>query len=172
MSLSIHDASVPVLSRALSNVAAIVEKGRLHAESEKLDPAVLLGMRLYPNMFAFTRQVQVVSDTAKGCMARLAGVEAPKYEDTEASFAELKQRIDKTLVFVKGFEPRQLEGAESRAVVLKFPNSTLNFTSGWDYLQSFVLPNVYFHSAMVYGILRHGGVKLGKSDYLGSIGSG
>jgi hypothetical protein len=172
MSLSIHDASVPVLSRALSNVAAIVEKGRLHAESEKLDPAVLLGMRLYPNMFAFTRQVQVVSDTAKGCMARLAGVEAPKYEDTEASFAELKQRIDNTLVFVKGFEPRQLEGAESRAVVLKFPNSSLNFTSGWDYLQSFVLPNVYFHSAMAYGILRHGGVKLGKSDYLGSIGSG
>jgi hypothetical protein len=123
-------------------------------------------------MFAFTRQVQVVSDSAKGCMARLAGVEAPKYEDTEASFAELRQRIDKTLAFVKGFEPRQLEGADSRAVVLKFPNSTLNFNSGWDYLQSFVLPNVYFHSAMAYAILRHGGVKLGKSDYLGSIGSG
>jgi hypothetical protein len=172
MSLSIHDASVPVLARALGNLAAIVEKGRLHAESEKLDPAVLLGMRLYPNMFAFTRQVQVVSDSAKGCMARLAGVEAPKYEDTEASFAELRQRIDKTLAFVKGFEPRQLEGADSRAVVLKFPNSTLNFNSGWDYLQSFVLPNVYFHSAMAYAILRHGGVKLGKSDYLGSIGSG
>jgi len=129
-------------------------------------------MRLYPNMFAFTRQVQVVSDSAKGCMARLAGVEAPKYEDTEASFAELKERIDKTVAFVKGFEPRQLEGAESRAVVLKFPNSTLNFKGGWDYLQSFVLPNVYFHSAMAYGILRHAGVKLGKSDYLGSIGSG
>jgi uncharacterized protein len=172
MSLSIHDASVPVLTHALGNLAGIVEKGRLHAESEKLDPAVLLGMRLYPNMFAFTRQVQVVSDSAKGCMARLAGVEAPKYEDTEASFAELRQRIDKTLAFVKGFEPRQLEGADSRAVVLKFPNSTLNFKSGWDYLQSFVLPNVYFHSAMAYGILRHGGVKLGKSDYLGSIGSG
>jgi hypothetical protein len=172
MSLSIHDASVPVLTHALGNLAGIVEKGRLHAESEKLDPAVLLGMRLYPNMFAFTRQVQVVSDSAKGCMARLAGVEAPKYEDTEASFAELRQRIDKTLAFVKGFEPRQLEGADSRAVVLKFPNSTLNFKSGWDYLQSFVLPNVYFHSAMAYGILRHGGVKLGKSDYLGSIGGG
>jgi hypothetical protein len=172
MSLSIHDASVPVLTHALGNLAGIVDKGRLHAESEKLDPAVLLGMRLYPNMFAFTRQVQVVSDSAKGCMARLAGVEAPKYEDTEASFAELRQRIDKTLAFVKGFEPRQLEGADSRAVVLKFPNSTLNFNSGWDYLQSFVLPNVYFHSAMAYAILRHGGVKLGKSDYLGSIGSG
>jgi len=171
MSLSIHDASVPVLARALTNVAGIVEKGRLHAESEKVDPAVLLGMRLYPNMFALTRQVQVVSDTAKGCMARLAAVEAPKYEDTESSFAELKQRVEKTLNYVKGFEPRQLEAAESRAIVLKFPNSTLNFKNGWDYLLTFVLPNVYFHSSMAYAILRHGGVKLGKSDYLGSIGA-
>jgi hypothetical protein len=172
MSLSIHDASVPVLARALTNLAGIVDKGRLHAESEKFDAAVLLGMRLYPNMFGFTRQVQVVSDTAKGCMARLAGVEAPKYEDTESSFAELKQRIDKTLSFVKGFEPRQLEAAEGRAVLIKFPNNTLNFDNGWDYLLTFVLPNVYFHSAMAYGILRHGGVKLGKGDFLGSIGGG
>lgn len=172
MSQSIHDASVPVLARALTNLAGVLEKGRLHAESEKIDPAVLLGMRLYPNMFAFTRQVQVVSDTSKGCMARLAAVEAPKYEDTESSFADLKQRIDKTLAYVKGFEPRQLESADSRPVVIKFPNSTLNFKSGWDYLESFVLPNVYFHSAMAYGILRHGGVKLGKGDFLGSIGGG
>jgi uncharacterized protein len=172
MSLSIHDASVPVLARALANLAGVVEKGRAHAESEKVDPAILLGMRLYPNMFAFTRQVQVVSDTAKGCMARLGAVEAPKYADTESSFEELKQRIDKTLAFVKGFEPRQLEAAESRAIVLQFPNNTLNFKNGWDYLLSFVLPNVYFHSAMAYGILRHGGVKLGKGDYLGSFGTG
>jgi hypothetical protein len=171
MSLSIHDASVPVLALALTNLGGIIEKGRLHAESEKLDPTVLLGMRLSPNMFAFTRQVQVVSDTTKGCMARLAAVEAPKYEDTEASFAELKQRVDKTMAFVKGFEARQLEGAESRAVVLKFPNSTLNFKSGWDYLLSFVLPNVYFHSSMAYAILRHAGVKLGKNDFLGNIGT-
>jgi hypothetical protein len=112
----------------------------------------------------------VVSDTSKGCMARLAAVEAPKYEDTESSFADLKQRIDKTLAYVKGFEPRQLESADSRPVVIKFPNSTMNFKSGWDYLESFVLPNVYFHSAMAYAILRHGGVKLGKGDFLGSIG--
>ena len=172
MSLSIHDASVPVLTRALSNLAGVVEKGRLHAESEKIDPATLLAMRLYPNMFAFTRQVQVVSDTAKGCMARLAAVEAPKFEDTEASFAELAQRLDKTLAYVKGFTPAQLAGADTRPVVLKFPNNTLNFKSGWDYLQTFALPNVYFHSAMAYGILRHGGVKLGKSDFLGSLGGG
>ncbi|HEY4974977.1 MAG TPA: DUF1993 domain-containing protein [Steroidobacteraceae bacterium] len=170
MSLSIHDASVPVLARALTNLSGIVEKGRLHAESEKLDPAILLGMRLYPNMFAFTRQVQVVSDAAKGCMARLAAVEAPKFEDTEASFAELKQRVDKTLAFVQGFDASKLEAGASRAVVVKFPNSTLNFKSGWDYLLTFVLPNVYFHSSMAYGILRHAGVKLGKSDFLGNIG--
>jgi hypothetical protein len=172
MSLSIHEGSVPVLARVLSNVAGIVEKGRLHAESEKIDPAVLLGMRLYPNMFAFTRQVQVVSDTAKGCVARLASVEAPKYPDTETSFAELKERLEKTLAFVNGFKPRQLDGADGRPVVLKFPNSTLNFNSGWDYLLSFALPNLYFHSSMAYAILRHGGVKLGKSDYLGNIGGG
>jgi hypothetical protein len=129
-------------------------------------------MRLYPNMFAFTRQVQVVSDGAKGAMARLAAVEAPKFEDTESSFEELKQRIDKTVAYVRGFEPRQLEGAEGRAVVLKFPNNTLTFKSGWDYLLTFVLPNVYFHSATAYDILRHAGVKLAKSDYLGKVGGG
>jgi uncharacterized protein len=172
MSLSIHEATVPVLTRALTNLGGVIEKGRLYAESEKLDPAILLGMRLYPNMFAFTRQVQVVSDGAKGGVARLAAVEAPKFEDTESSFEQLKQRIDKTLAFIKGIEPRQLDGAESRPVAVKFPNGTLNFKNGWDYLLTFVLPNIYFHSATAYDILRHGGVKLGKSDYLGSVGSG
>ncbi len=172
MSLSIHDASVPVLARALGNLAAVLEKGRLHAESEKIDPAVLLGMRLYPNMFSLTRQVQVVSDTAKGCMARLAGVEPPKYEDTESGFAELRQRIDRTIAYVKGFEPRQLEAAESRAVVLKFPTNTRTFKDGWDYLLTFVIPNLYFHSTTAYDILRHAGVKLTKPDFLGSIGQG
>jgi hypothetical protein len=172
MSLSIHEASVPVLARALSNLAGVVDKGRLYAESEKIEPAVLLGMRLYPNMFAFTRQVQVVSDTAKGCMARLASVEPPKFADTETSFAELKERLEKTLAFVNGFKPQQLEGADSRPVVLKFPTNTLNFKNGWDYLLTFVLPNIYFHSATAYDILRHGGVKLAKSDFLGSIGGG
>jgi hypothetical protein len=171
MSLSIHEATVPVLARVLTNVAGIVDKGRLYAESEKIEPAVLLGMRLYPNMFAFTRQVQVVSDTAKGCMARLAAVEPPKYDDTESSFAELKERVQKTLAFVNGFQPQQLEGAGSRPVVLKFPTNTLTFKNGFDYLFSFVLPNVYFHSATAYDILRHAGVKLAKSDFLGSIGN-
>ena len=172
MNLSIHDASVPVLARALTNLSGVLEKGRLHAENEKVEPAILLGMRLYPNMFPLTRQVQVVSDGAKGCMARLAAVEAPKFEDTESSFEQLKQRIDKTLAFVKGFEARQLEGAESRPVVVKFPNGGVNFKNGWDYLLTFVMPNIYFHSATAYDILRHAGVKLGKSDYLGSVGGG
>jgi hypothetical protein len=99
-------------------------------------------------------------------------VESPKYEDTESNFAELKQRVEKTLAFVSGFQPRQLEAAEGRAVLIKFPNITLNFKNGWDYLLTFVLPNVYFHSTTAYDILRHGGVKLGKGDYLGSIGGG
>jgi hypothetical protein len=161
-----------VLARALGNLVGIVDKGSLYAESEKIDPSILLGMRLYPNMFAFARQIQVATDTAKGCMARLAVVEAPKFPDTEASFAELKQRLEKTLTYVKGFQASQLEGADSRPVVLKFPTNTLNFSSGFDYLFSFVLPNVHFHSSMAYGILRHAGVKLAKSDFLGNIGAG
>jgi len=105
-------------------------------------------------------------------MARLAAVEAPKFEDIETSFGELTVRIDKTLAYVKGFQSRQLEPAEGRAIELKFPNNTLTFKNGWDYLETFVMPNVYFHSAMAYAILRHGGVKLGKPDFLGSLGTG
>ncbi|MGH8231042.1 MAG: DUF1993 domain-containing protein [Steroidobacteraceae bacterium] len=172
MSLSIHDASVPVLARVLTNLSGVLDKGQQHAENEKIEPAILLGMRLYPNMFALTRQVQVVSDTCKGAMARLAAAEAPKYEDTESSFAELKQRVEKTLAYVKGFDSRQLEANENKPVVVKFPNNTLNFKTGWDYLETFVLPNVYFHNSMAYGILRHAGVKLGKGDFLGNIGRG
>jgi len=172
MSLSIHEATIPVLTHALDNLSGVIEKGRLHAEAEKLDPAALLTMRLFPNMFTFTRQVQVVSDNAKGCVARLAAAEAPKYEDTESSFPELKQRIEKTVAYVRGFDARKFEGAEARPVVIKFPNNTLNFRNGWDYLQTFVLPNLYFHASMAYALLRHGGVKLGKPDFLGSIGGG
>jgi hypothetical protein len=172
MSQSIYEATVPTLLKALDNLAVVLDKGRAHAEQEKIEPAVLLNMRLYPNMFALTRQVQIASDTAKGAVARLAGVEPPKFEDNESSFAELKARIEKTQAFVRGFKPAQLEGSESRAVVLKFPNLTLTFKNGWDYLLTFVLPNVFFHSTTAYDILRHSGVPVGKADFLGSIGTG
>jgi uncharacterized protein len=169
MSLSIHDASVPVVVRALNSLASVIEKGRLHSEAEKFDQTVFLGTRLYPDMFPLSRQIQVVSDQCKGGIARLAAIEPPKFEDTETTFAELRERINKTVTFVKSIDPKKFEGAESRPLVLTFPNNTLKFKNGTDYLLAFVLPNVYFHSSMAYGILRHCGVKLTKADFIGKL---
>src|SRR5579862_368964 len=145
MSQSIYEVAVPTLLKAFDNLAVVLDKGRAHAEQEKIEPAVLLNMRLYPNMFPLTRQVQIASDTAKGAVARLAAVEPPKFEDNEASFAELLARVEKTQAFVKSFKVAQLEASESRPVVIKFPSRTLNFKNGWDYVLTFVFPNVYFH---------------------------
>lgn len=169
MSQSIHDAAIPTFVRALQALSGVIEKGRLHAENEKIEPSVLLSMRLYPDMFPLSRQIQVVSDQCKGGASRLAGVEPPKYADTETTFAELKERLDKTVAYVKSIDVKKFEGADTRPIELKFPNSSLNFKSGWDYLLKFVLPNVYFHSTTAYGILRHAGVKVGKMDFMGDI---
>jgi uncharacterized protein len=170
MNQPIYDVTVPTLIRALNNLAGVLDKARTHAENDKIEPAALLTMRLYPDMFPLTRQVQIASDTAKGGVARLVQQEAPKYEDNESSFPELRARLEKTVGYLKSIEPRAFEGAGERPVVLKFPQRSLNFSSGWDYLLGFVLPNVFFHSATTYDILRHGGVKIGKSDFLGPIG--
>jgi uncharacterized protein len=171
MSLSIYDASIPPMLHALGTLSAVLDKASAHCEKEKIDPTALLTARLFPDMFTLTRQVQVVSDTAKGGAARLAGVEAPKFADTEASFADLKARIEKTAGFLKSLQSGAF-GSGDRAIEVKFPQRTLLFPSGWNYLLSFVFPNVYFHSATAYDILRHNGVKLGKGDYLGNIGEG
>ncbi|MGH8206287.1 MAG: DUF1993 domain-containing protein, partial [Steroidobacteraceae bacterium] len=132
-------------------------------------PSVLLGMRLYPDMLPLTAQVRIAADNVKGCVARLAQVEPPKHADDESTFAELHQRLEKTVAFLKTVQPRQLEGSESRPVELKFPHRSFAFKTGLDYLTSFALPNVYFHCATAYDILRHGGVKIGKGDFLGPI---
>ena len=170
MSQSIHDVTVPTLLRAINNLAAVLDKGRSHAESEKIDPTVLLAMRLYPDMFPLTKQVQIASDNAKGCVARLAQLEPPKYDDSEASFAELRARLERTAAYLKSIQPQQFAGADERPVVLKFPQRSLNFRNGWDYLLAFALPNVYFHCTTAYGILRHAGVRIGKGDFLGAVG--
>ncbi|MEQ6292566.1 DUF1993 domain-containing protein [Vogesella sp. GCM10023246] len=169
MSLSMYQASVPVLLHALKNLSAILDKAVLHAEKQQFAAEVLLQARLAPDMFPFIRQVQVVSDTAKGCGARLAGVEIPSFADSETSFAELQQRLAKTVSFLQGLQPAQFDGSDSREIVLKFPHQTMTF-SGQDYLQYFVLPNFYFHLTTAYDILRHNGVPLGKGDYLGGGG--
>ncbi|MFC3532115.1 DUF1993 family protein [Vogesella facilis] len=169
MSLSMYQAAVPPLLHGLANLSAILNKALLNAEERRFDAAVLLQARLAPDMFPLLRQVQVVSDTAKGCGARLAGVEIPSFADSESSFEELQQRIARTVLFLQGLPPAQFDGSESRDIVLKFPHQSMTF-NGLDYLQGFVLPNFYFHLTTAYDILRHNGVPLGKADYLGSGG--
>jgi len=166
MTISMYSASVPVFIRALGNLAGVLEKGAAYAEAKKIDQSVLLNSRLYPDMFPLARQVQIATDMVKGGAARLAGVEPPPYADTEASFAELQARIAKTMNFLNSLKQEQIEGSEGRAITLANRFGTLEFT-GLDYLVGFVLPNLYFHSATAYNILRHCGVELGKQDFLG-----
>jgi hypothetical protein len=167
MQISMYRASVPVLSRVLRNLATVLRKGEAHASARNVDPAVLLGYRLAPDMFALTRQVQIATDTAKGCVARLAGVDVPVYEDNETTFAQLLDRLERTVAFIEGFQPAQIDGTEDKAVTLKMRTGEMTF-QGLPYLLEFVLPNVYFHSTAAYAILRHCGVELGKKDFLGA----
>lgn len=164
--LTMYGASLPVFVRALSNLKGILAKAAAHAESRKLDPLVLTGARLYPDMFALARQIQIACDTAKNSAARLAGVEPPKHEDTEQTFPELQARLDKALAYLKGFQPAQLDGSEERPVKMPSPGGEVTFR-GEDYLLYFALPNLFFHAATAYAILRHNGVELGKMDFLG-----
>ncbi|MCW3482073.1 DUF1993 domain-containing protein [Neisseriaceae bacterium JH1-16] len=166
MSLSMYQASIPPLIHGLNSLSAILAKAAAHADDKKIAPEVFLTARLSPDMFTLIRQVQSVSDTAKGCGARLAGVDNPSFADVETSFAKLQQRIANTVDFLKGLSPAQIDGSETRTVVLKFPGREFSFT-GLSYLQGFVLPNFYFHLTTAYDILRHNGVPLGKTDYLG-----
>ncbi len=168
MPISMYDFSIPVLTRGLTNLSAILDKGAAHATAKKFDSIVLAQSRLFPDMFPLVRQVQIACDTAKGAAARLAGIEVPKHEDTEATFADLKARISKTLDVVKSITPAQMKDAENRTIELKFPNGTWKFTAV-GYLTDFVLPNFYFHESMVYALLRKAGVEIGKGDYLGEL---
>lgn len=165
MTISMYQASVPVFMRMLDNLDGILEKAAVHAEAKRIDPAVLLALRLYPDMFPLSRQVQIVSDNAKGCAARLAGVEVPSFEDSETSFAELIARLHKTADYLKTLTPAQIDGSEGRQIVLKMRDGTREFL-GQAYLLHYALPNFYFHCATAYAILRHAGVELGKKDFL------
>ncbi|MDQ3564679.1 MAG: DUF1993 domain-containing protein [Pseudomonadota bacterium] len=167
MTISMYQASVPAFIRMLDNLKGILEKGAAHAEAKKFDPAVLINSRLYPDMFPLSRQVQIATDNAKGCPSRLAGIDPPKYEDTESTFPELYARIDKTIALLKTFKPDQIDGSEEKPIMLSTPRGTLNF-KGQAYLLNFVLPNFHFHVTTAYNILRHNGVELGKTDYLGA----
>jgi len=167
MSLSMYDASVPVLVRGLTNLSAILDKALASAEARNIDPAVLVSARLAPDMNPFSAQIQTASDSAKGAGARLTGTEAPSFPDTETTFPELQARIKKTIDYLQSLKPEQFEGADTREVTLKFPNGEMKFT-GQAFLFSFVLPNFFFHLTTAYAILRHNGVEIGKMDFLGA----
>jgi hypothetical protein len=166
MPFTIYDACVPPMIRTLGSLAKILDKAAAQAEARHIEPAVLIGARLAPDMFAFARQIQIASDAAKGAAARLAGQDPPSFPDTETTFPELQARIQKTIDFLKGFTPAQLAGGEDRHITIKTPNRTLEF-SGRDFLTTFALPNFYFHVTTAYGLLRHNGIEIGKMDYLG-----
>ena len=166
MKISMYQASVPVFVRALNNLAAILEKTAAHAESRKIDPAVLVGYRLYPDMFGLARQVQIATDGAKGGVARLAGIEPPKYEDNEATIADLIARLRKTVTYLESIKPEQIDGSEDKTVTWKTQTATRTM-QGLPYLLNHVTPNVYFHVTTAYAILRHCGVEIGKQDFLG-----
>ena len=163
-----YSMSVPVFAKTLGNLSSILDKTAAHADAKKFDPAVLLTARLYPDMFALTKQIQVACDFAKGSVARLAGQEPPKYDDNETTIAELKARIARTIDFIEGFAESQFAGAEAREVSLKIRDKILTY-KGLPYLAHVALPNFFFHATTAYDILRHNGVELGKRDFIGTV---
>ncbi len=164
--------TVPALIRALTQLKHLLAKGEAHAHAQGWDPAVLLAMRLAPDMFPLLRQVQIATDIAKNSVARMTGVEAPKFVDDEATFEQLIDRIDRSIGYIESVPVVAFEGAETRAITVPTrARGDLHF-KGHDYLFAFILPNVHFHSTIAYGLLRHAGVSVGKADYLGPVGMG
>jgi uncharacterized protein len=169
MSASLYDFTVPAFERALTNLSNQLDKAKAFATQKKFDFKALAEARLIADMLPLTSQIQIASDNAKGCVARLAGIDAPKYEDNETTYEELKARLAKTLDFISSVKREQFAGAEAREIVLKFPQVTLTFNGGQDYVTKFALPNFYFHATLAYALLRKNGVELGKPDFMGAI---
>lgn len=167
MKISMYQASAPRFANALRNLSAILDKAQAHCEAKKIDPVTMGGMRLIADMLPLSRQVQIACDTAKGAVARLAGVEIPKHEDTEQNLAELKQRIGKTIDVILSVKPEAIDATEDKEVVLKLGGKDTSF-KGLQYLLGFAYPNFYFHVTTAYAILRANGVDIGKRDYIGT----
>jgi uncharacterized protein len=169
MSLSMSQVSIPTFQIGLNALSAILDKAETFAVAQKIDPPVLLNTRLYPNMFPLVRQVQVVADQAKNGAARLAGVEPPRHEDKETTINELKDRLAKTVAFIKTLDSKQIDAAADRQITFPLGPTNKGHMKGDDYLIHFVLPNFYFHLTAAYAILRHCGLEVGKQDFLGAI---
>jgi hypothetical protein len=166
MTISMYSASLPVFNSMLANLSHILDKAQAHAEARKFDPTALLQYRLAPDMLPFTRQVLIACDAAKNGVARISGVDAPKFEDTEATFPELKARVRKTLDYLATVPAERLDGTEDKDITFPIGRETTRTMKGEAYLKHWAIPNFFFHITMAYAILRHNGVELGKSDYL------
>ena len=168
MSLTIYSASVPVFQQMLRALDGVLAKGEVHAENKKIDEAALLQSRLFPDMFPLVRQVQIGADFAKGVCARLAGEEPPSYEDNETSFVELHARIARTQAYLAELDVSRFEGAETREIVLRPGTPKERRFNGHTYLLHYGLPQFFFHVTTAYALLRHGGVDVGKKDFMGA----
>lgn len=168
MSVSMHDASVPVFVQMLGGLRAVLQKAASHAAERSIDQSVYLQARLYPDMFALVRQVQIACDFAKGVCGRLAGADLPAFEDKEQSFEQLQQRIDATLAFIQGLDSSAFEGSERREILLRPGTPKERRLDGQSYLLRYGLPQFFFHVTTAYALLRHNGIDVGKRDYMGS----
>ena len=166
MALSMYQASIPQLTKMLTNLASILQKGEDFAKAKNIDGSVLVNARLAADMFPLSKQIQIACDQVKNGMARLAGIEPPKFDDNEATFAELQERIAKTIAFAESIQPAQVDGTEAKEIKFSIKEWNFEFV-GEQYLLTWIIPNFYFHITTAYNILRHNGVEIGKSDYLG-----
>jgi len=166
LAFSIYDASIPMMVRMLQNLSSILDKAAAHAEAKGIDPATMLEVRLAPDMFNLTRQVQSAADAAKACAARLSGEAPPSHPDTETTFDELKGRIAKVIAYVEGFTQEQINVGEDRSITIPTRGEPHVFKNGGDYLTQFAIPNFFFHVTTAYGLVRQQGVEIGKMTYL------
>ena len=164
----IYSASIPVFKQLLGGLAQVLAKAADHVEAKKLDPNALLQARLYPDMFALLRQVQVASDFAKSVSARLAGVDVPKFDDNELTFADLQARITAVLTFIEGLDAAKFDEAATREIITQAGTAKEKRFTGQSYLLNYGLPHFFFHTTTAYAILRHNGVEVGKKDFIGS----
>lgn len=167
MTVSMYKVSAPIFLQFLTALSGVLDKAQAHIEAKKLDESFIMGMRIYPDMHNFTRQVRASCDHAVNACARIAGVELPAFENNETTIADLKKRIEKALAFVGSIKPEQIDGTEDKEIVVKFGSGERRFT-GQTMLLNFSLPNFYFHTTTAYAILRHCGVDVGKRDFMGT----
>ncbi len=164
--MAMFENTIPVLIHYLSNLQKIIGKAEAYADQKQFAGEVLVNSRLFPDMLPLVKQIQIAADISKGCAARLSATEIPSFADNETTLSALRARLEKTIAYLSSIKPEQINGSELKAIELKMPNNVLHFT-GIDYVNYFVLPNVYFHITTAYAILRHNGVELGKLDFLG-----